>query len=80
MDHTGMVACIKAYLKFDGRREDEIEEDKHLWHFQPSLSDEPTTRFHIIIDIDKEQHEAGGLLPENFPHEIYRVTFIDHEM
>ncbi|KAJ5278680.1 hypothetical protein N7478_004052 [Penicillium angulare] len=80
MAHAGEVACVKAYLKSDGRSEDEIEEDKNLWHHQPSLSDDLTTRFHIINDIDKEQHEVGGSLPEDFPHEIYRLTTIDNEI
>lgn len=80
MLYPEIVACVKAYLTFTKRSAQEVDQGKHFWHFQPPCGNGPeaNSRFHIIIDIDQSYH--SGPLPEDFPHEIYRVIKIENEM
>lgn len=79
MLYPEIVASVKAYLAFAKRPIEEADQGKHFWHFQPP-SDTPNanSRFHIVIDIDQSDH--SGSLPENFPHEIYRVIKAENEL
>jgi hypothetical protein len=76
LSYAEIVACVKSYLTFTGRPAEEADQGKHFWHFQPPSQDtlEEDQRFHIAIDIERMGY--SGLLPEDFPHEIYRVAKI----
>lgn len=80
VSYADIVACVQAFLSFSSRSPDELSQARHFFHFQPPNPHilQPNPRFHIIIDIEKTKH--SGRLPEDFPHEIYRISRLNGEM
>jgi hypothetical protein len=80
LDDSDPYESVRLYLQKNGRSVEELNEDRHFVHIQPSNPHIPQTdpKIHIIIDIEKDQF--SGTLDANFPHEIYRVRRIDNEM
>ncbi|KAJ5477007.1 hypothetical protein N7539_007151 [Penicillium diatomitis] len=74
--YSDIIDCVNLYLALDGRPEEPVEElvHKHHWHYQPANPDYPNQRFHVIIDVDKEEHT--GPVRGEFSHELYRVANI----
>jgi hypothetical protein len=80
VSYNDLVKCVETFLAFSGHSVEELSQGRHFFHFQPPNPQIPqqNPRFHIIIDIEKQQH--SGPLQKDFPHEIYRVSRRDDEM
>lgn len=80
LSSSDLVACVQSFVAFSGRPVEELAQGKLYWHVQPPSPDilQGNPRFHIIIDVHKMEH--SGPLPQDFPHEIYRVSKVENEM
>ncbi|PYI31959.1 hypothetical protein BP00DRAFT_425227 [Aspergillus indologenus CBS 114.80] len=80
--YDDFVECVKSFLMFSHRSVEELPRGDHFFHVQPpdtnSQIPQVDPRFHIIIDLETDRH--CGPLPEDFPHQIYRVSRKDNAM
>lgn len=80
ISYDDLVKCVESFLVFSGHSAEELAQGRHFFHFQPPNTEIPqqNPRFHIIIDMEKAKH--SGPLPEDFPHDLYRVSRHGDEM
>lgn len=58
VSYDDLVKCVESFLVFSGYSVEELSQRKHFFHFQPPnpLIPQQNPRFHIIIDIEQQQH------------------------
>ncbi|KAL3477221.1 hypothetical protein BJX99DRAFT_127813 [Aspergillus californicus] len=69
------VEVLQSFCNYIGRSETELEGEQHYWRTEP-LDQEtarPQTRFHIILDLEKDRFDGSIDASASLKHEIYRV-------
>lgn len=71
---------VRAYLLKVGRSIEELSENRHWIHFQPSNAHIPQRdlKVHIVMDLEKDKF--SGPIGDDFPHDFHRVHRRDGQL